>query len=257
MTSKNPLFLRMAKYFFYLAFAKAILLTTACKNPTNSLQLAKANQIAIDSSSTANTEIEDFIQPYKQRVEEQMNEILCYNTTRMHKNDTPLNTAIGNMMAHIVMEQGNPIFKSRTNNTIDIVLLNHGGIRAPMDKGVVTTRTAYEIMPFENEIVVATLNKVQLNDMIQYLVSKERAHPFLGLKIKINNTGLPTVDVADKETYYVATNDYLHKGGDNMTFFKDTPTQKLDYKIRNAMIDYFKKVDTLSFTTDDRFIKQP
>jgi 2',3'-cyclic-nucleotide 2'-phosphodiesterase (5'-nucleotidase family) len=32
---------------------------------------------------------------------------------------------------------------------MDIVLLNHGGIRSIIPKGEVTTRTAFEIMPFE------------------------------------------------------------------------------------------------------------
>jgi len=60
----------------------------------------------------------------------------------------------------------------------------------------------------------------------------------------------------ENRTYYVATSNYLADGGNNMGFFKDGLNQvDLNYLIRNAMIDYFKKVDTLTAKVDDRFIK--
>ena len=54
----------------------------------------------------------------------------------------------------------------------------------------------------------------------------------------------------------MATNDYLYNGGGNMTFFKPNEgLYNLDYKIRNLLIDYFKKVDTINPVIDDRFIQ--
>ena len=58
------------------------------------------------------------------------------------------------------------------------------------------------------------------------------------------------------KSYYVATNDYLISGGDGMDFFKASEEVIiLDYKIRNALIDYFMKTDTISPVADDRFIQ--
>ena len=58
-------------------------------------------------------------------------------------------------------------------------------------------------------------------------------------------------------TYYVVTNDYLANGGDNMSFFsKATQKFDLDYKIRNALIDYFKDVDTIPVKTDLRITEE-
>lgn len=52
--------------------------------------------------------------------------------------------------------------------------------------------------------------------------------------------------IEDNKIYNVATSDYLSNGGDNMTFFRDSILKyDLDYKLRNLLIDYFKKVDTL------------
>jgi 2',3'-cyclic-nucleotide 2'-phosphodiesterase (5'-nucleotidase family) len=58
------------------------------------------------------------------------------------------------------------------------------------------------------------------------------------------------------KTYFVATNDYLYEGGDNMDFFKTNDSlYTLDYKVRNVLIDYFLKKDTLNPVIDDRFIQ--
>lgn len=60
----------------------------------------------------------------------------------------------------------------------------------------------------------------------------------------------------ENRSYNVATSDYLLNGGDNMVFFKDAEkVTEIDYKIRNAMIDYFKKVDTIAPVVDDRFYR--
>ena len=60
----------------------------------------------------------------------------------------------------------------------------------------------------------------------------------------------------DKEkNYYVATSDYLYKGGDNMSFFSESDSvYTINYKIRDILIDFFKKSDTLNLSSDNRFI---
>ena len=66
--------------------------------------------------------------------------------------------------------------------------------------------------------------------------------------------GASNFTAVEKEVlYYVATNDYLSNGGDNMNFFKKS-VQKydLDYKLRNVLIDYFKEVDTIPVIKDVR-----
>ncbi|WP_090753638.1 5'-nucleotidase C-terminal domain-containing protein [Nonlabens sp. Hel1_33_55] len=243
-----------------LAFAKAILITTSCKTENYTAQKLSASQTQINSTINGVASIQSFIAPYKESLDEQMGTPLSYNPTDMTKTDTPLNTRIGNMMAAIARTQGAPIFKSRTGKEIDMVLLNHGGIRAGIPAGYVTTRTAYEVMPFENEMVVAELAPEQMKELTDYLVEKQRAHPFDALKITTADAdvelSLEGQPITFDRNYYILTNDYLMTGGDNMEFFKKAVSSTvLDYKIRNAMIDYFTKTDTLGFQADDRFTK--
>ncbi len=260
---KNNRLKKSMELYKCFAFAKAVLLTTillvSCTDKTYQLNKVHSATVAVDSSITEIQEIEDFIEPFKNSVDAEMNKQLSYNPVAMHKNDYKFNTPIGNMMAEIVRKKGNPIFESRTGNQIDAVLLNHGGIRASLNQGAVTMRTAYEIMPFENSIVVAQLNGSQMDSLVNYLVKRKTAHPISGLTIHLNKNGslekvlINGEKINKNQVYHVATNDYLYNGGDNMSFFKDTPVTTLDYKIRNAMIDYFKETDTLKFERDDRF----
>ena len=178
------------------------------------------------------------------------------------KSDGNLNTAIGNFMADAVFEMSNPVFKSRTGKDIDMVLLNKGGIRSILSKGNVTSRTAYQLMPFDNSVVVAELKGTYINELINYLQKAKSAHPISKLNIKLDSNyklidatiNNDPIDV--NRTYYVATNDYLYNGGGKMTFFEQSDSlYTLDYKIRNLLIDYFKKVDTINPVIDDRCIQ--
>ncbi len=253
--------------FRYYAFAKALLLLSllhSCKQqPDYVITTVAGKQLAIDSELSSADSIAQFIEPYRKGMEKGMDEQLSYSPVAMAKNDYPLNTPIGNMMAAIVRRQVSPVYKSRTGNAIDAVLLNHGGVRAALAAGPVTMRDAYEIMPFENKIVVAEMNATQVKQMVDYLVAGQKAHPFDGMEIHLDASGklrewlIGGAVLDNTRIYHVATSDYLYNGGDNMTFFANTASTDTDYKLRNAMIDYFKEVDTLNFTRDNRFIKDP
>ena len=165
-------------------------------------------------------------------------------------------------MADIVLLEANPVFKSRTGKNIDFALLNHGGIRSIISKGSVSARTAYEVMPFENSIVVVELSGKSVLEMVHFLIGSKRPHPFAGMQIVLNSKDkLASLKIQGEifdlnKNYFVATSNYLVTGGDNMQFFtKKISVTETDYLIRNAMIDYFKKVDTLKAIVDDRFYK--
>ena len=248
------------KHFFLMLF---VLHICSCKEEKMALTKIKGEQISISDSLQLDPEIEAFIKPYRDRVNQDLDSVLAYAVATYSKHDGDFNTAIGNLFADVVMEQSNPIFNKRTGHDIDMVLVNHGGIRAIISKGNVTTRTAYEIMPFENSIVVVEMKGKTITDsLVRYLSLAKRAHPIAGLHLALDkdfNIAKATINdqpIEPEKTYYVATNDYLYSGGDRMTFFKTNDSlYVLDYRIRNALLDYFKKVDTINPVIDDRFIQ--
>ncbi|TWO30881.1 hypothetical protein E1J38_014320 [Seonamhaeicola sediminis] len=251
--------MRFTLLFFLLNF----LFFSSCKEEKLHLIKIEGKQIKITDSLSSNQHIEDFIKPFREHINKDLDSVLAYSPNTFTKDDDELNTALGNLMTNIVFSQGNPIFNKRTGKNIDAVVLNHGGIRAPISEGVITTRTAYQVMPFENKIVVAGIKGNKVNEIVDYLVKSKRAHPFLGLKILLDQeynlieASINGKNIDENKTYHIATSDYLYNSGDNMSFFKPNESMlNLDYKIRNAMIDYFKKVDTINPVRDDRFIRQ-
>src|SRR5690606_13462996 len=243
---------------FFIVF---VLISFASCKTNSHLYKIEGQKISITDSLQSVAEIEAFIKPYRDYINKDLDSVLAYSVDTYSKSDGELNTALGNFMADVVYDQSNPVFKSRTGNDIDFVVLNHGGIRSILSKGDVTTRTAFSLMPFENSIVVAKLKGSQVQDLLNYLAEAKRAHPISKLQItldkngKIAETSIKGKPIDFNAEYYVATNDYLYNGGDGMTFFKsENNVTVLDYRIRNALIDHFKKVDTISPVMDDRFI---
>lgn len=224
----------------------------------------EGQRLEINYSIKADSVIDDFIQPYRTHINISLDSILSYAPETYSKKDGDLNTAIGNLMADAVYAESNPIFNKRYSKNIDFALLNHGGIRSVISMGDVTKRTAFEVMPFENAVVVVALKGSQIQKMIAYLSRAKRAHPISKqLQITFDNSYKPISvmlkgeAISNQKTYYVATNDYLYNGGDKMDFFK--PNEGvfiLDYKIRNVLIDHFKKADTLYAKIDQRFIRK-
>ncbi|MCK7590841.1 5'-nucleotidase C-terminal domain-containing protein [Subsaxibacter sp. CAU 1640] len=244
-----------------LLFCFALFILISCKT-TNTYNKIEGKRITITDSLPTDQSVEAFIKPYREHVNKNLDSVISYAVNTYSKSDGHLNTAIGNFMADAMYEQSNPIFKKRTGKDIDFVLLNHGGIRAIISKGGITIRTAFEVMPFENAVVVTKLKGAQVKELLDYLIEAKRAHPISKLKIVLNKDGnlenatIKGQPIDYNKSYFVLTNDYLVNGGDRMDFFKKRDTlYVLDYKIRNALIDYFTKTDTINPVIDDRFIQ--
>jgi len=235
----------------------------SCKTEQFKVSEIAGKQIIIDSAIAKEVEIDSFIRPYYNRINTILDSTLAYAPKMLSKDDGKYNTSEGNLMADLLLEQSSPIFKSRTDNDVDFVLFNHGGIRSIISKGNVSARTAYEIMPFENGITVVELSGESVLELAKFVIKSGRAHPVAGIQIIIDkNETVKELKIQGKpfdkgRNYFVATSSYLVTGGDNMGFFKDGLSfTDIDYFIRNAIIDYFKKKDTIFAEVDNRIIKQ-
>ena len=240
-------------YFFILS------LVISCKNEPYFLTKIEGKQLPITEGINYKKEIEDFIKPYKESVDKEMNTIISYTTTNLVRTDGELESSLGNLMADLCFEKANPIFKSRNGKNIDFALFNYGGIRAGITQGNITTQNAFNLMPFENSLVVVELSSQKIEELVQYLIKENKANPISkhvqlaitknGYTLKINN------QLLDKnKNYFVLTSDYLQNGGDHMNFFKDPVNlYPIDYKIRSAIIDYLTETDTIQVNLDGRF----
>ena len=235
-----------------------------CANSELKLKEITVQQIPVTNGITANDSIANFIVPYRNHINEVLDAPLSYSPETLSKQSGMLNSNIGNLMADIVREQTDFLMQKKGLPKVDMSLLNFGGIRSVISAGYVSERTAYEVMPFENSIIVVELTGEPLKEMIDYLMREKVAHPFSGLVIILNSDGsLQQASINERpidfsKTYRVATSNFLFGGGDGMDFFKSglNPLET-GYLIRNAMTDYFRKTDTLRAHIDNRFFQIP
>ncbi|MCW4468940.1 5'-nucleotidase C-terminal domain-containing protein [Flavobacterium sp. MFBS3-15] len=226
----------------------------------------EGKKLPITSEYADTPEIETFIKPYRDHINKDLDSVLSYSPETLDKSK-PIDkwqTAIGNLMADVTLEAADKVLFTREKRHADICLLNHGGIRAILPKGDITTRTAFEIMPFENSLVVIALKGEQIREIADYLIKEKKPHPLAGMEILLDKDATMVKDITVEgkpleigKIYNVATSDYLSNGGDNMEFFKrGIATYDLDYKLRNVFIDYFKSTDTIYASKSLRVITE-
>lgn len=220
----------------------------------------EGKEIAITNKNIEISSINSYIEPYRERINRELNAPISYVKQTLDKSGK-WQTTIGNLLADITLKKGDSVFYSRENKKIDLCLLNNGGIRAIIPKGNITIKTAYEVMPFENTSIVVALKGEQILEMVNHIITEKKPQPISGINFTIDKNNQPkNIFIQGKpfentNTYYVITSDYLSNGGDKMDFFKKaTATYDIDYKLRNIMIDYFKTTDTISIPRDQRIL---
>jgi 5'-nucleotidase len=244
--------------FLYLLITLGLIFS--CQKENREPTKITAENIAIDNTILSSSTIDSVVAPYSKKLTSEMDKILSYTSKDLVRYDGEMQSTLGNLMADLCYEIANPIFNKKTNKNIDFAMFNYGGIRAGIPKGAVTTENAFNLMPFENELVVAELSGEKIMELVYYFVKNKKAHPLskqvqlkiMGedYKLKINGNSF------DKnKTYQILTSDYLQNGGDRMLFFANPKElTKLDVKIRDAILIHFKKSDTLKSVIDNRVI---
>lgn len=248
----------MIKVFFRrtIAFLPVIILL-ACHRPF-SVQNSQYQQYGIDQKEASDSAVVRYYLPYKQKIEAEMSRVLGVAEHELTKPATP-ETLIGNFYADAVLAQG-----LKLDPAIQFTLpTTKGGIRNPLPKGNLTVGSIFELMPFENELVVVKLTGAGVKKLIDFVVSS-KGQPVSGLRMKIKDGLAYDVTIAGKpfdinQSYNVLTSDYLANSGDESKVFSNPIERKnLNKTVRAALIDYIteetKKGKTINTRLDGRII---
>ena len=244
---------------FLLLFLFISILFSCDKEVQNVVKIS-AKTSTIDSLVTQDSTIIKEFLPYKEKMIEEVNKVLSYAPKNLVRTDGNLQSSLGNLIADLSYDKANELFKKETGKKVDFAFSNYGGIRAGIWKGDVKVLHAFNLMPFDNTIVVAELTKEKTEELFKYFITINEANPLSkqvqvvieGGKIDVKINGKP---LEDGRTYYVATSNYLQKGGDRMNFFLHPESLfETNFLVRDAISDYFKSQDTLVSTLDNRVI---
>ena len=142
------------------------------KKKTFSLVKITADIITIDSAFNEKAAYKKLIAPYKNKMIAEINSVISYAPKNINRYDGKMQSSLGNLLADLCYERANIIFKERTGKEIDFSVFNYGGIRASISKGAVTNKNPFELMPFENNLVVVELSGKKNNGTCRLLYQK-------------------------------------------------------------------------------------
>ncbi|REC39930.1 5'-nucleotidase C-terminal domain-containing protein [Chryseobacterium sp. 5_R23647] len=229
----------------FLLLGIALLSLTACK--TTSLQVAN---VQTQKNISINKELKDdegfakFIEPYTLKLNKEMNQKISYTNVDLTKEGD--NSNLGNLLADYTFDGADVWTKANLNKNVDAALINIGGIRTTIGKGDILLKNVFEVMPFENEVIIVKMKGSDLQGLFDYYAKTQVNNPVSHLYIETNNGQLTKTLINGKavnptQDYYIATSDYLALGGDNMKFFSKGESIPTGIKLRDLFIDYFKK----------------
>ena len=216
-----------------------LLILSSC---SNDYSITSSKHEVIEVKYSVDSNIIKIISPYKNKLDKEMNEVICYTKNDLIKGQPE--STLGNFICDLSLE--------KTNGEANICVFNNGGLRDIISKGDITTRDIYKVMPFENELVILELNNSEYYNLLQY-ITERGGEPFGGTEI-IEKKDTIISDLNNKDKIRVLTSDYLANGGDNMSFFINKTHEKLGIKLRDAIIEHCKNIDSLDVKFDNRYI---
>lgn len=245
----------MKNKFLLLGIALATL--TACKTASTSRLAGVEPQknISINNELKYDEELAKVIAPYKQKLDKEMNQKISHTSVELTKQGD--NSNLGNLLADYTLEGGNDWTKINLKQTVDAALINIGGIRTTIGKGDIMLKNIFEVMPFENELIIVKMKGSDLPGLFEYYAKTQVNNPVSHLYIETKNGQLTKSLINGKamdpnKDYYIATSDYLALGGDNMKFFAQGEAIPTGIKLRDLYIEYFKKNPEIVPATDVR-----
>ena len=189
---------------------------------------------------------------YRDSISSEMNQVINYSNINMNVGCPE------GLLGNFITDLSILYLKKQINineNIPDFCVFNNGGFRSSLNKGPVRISDIYEIMPFDNSLVILELNgdkMIMLLDYIKerslYNSSRKSGVPVSGIRLKISGNKINRCFINTKEfnsnnKYRILTTDYLANGGDGMHFLKDCPlildTQLL---LRDVMINYIREI---------------
>ena len=229
-----------------------LFLGTACHRQVQVVS-ATTEAIPVDASADA---IQDssyiaYLAPTKAALEAEMNIRIGYAPERMWVGEPEC--PMLNWATDALWEAAKKVYPGQ----VDIAVANMGGMRCVWDAGPVTKRSVFELMPFDNELVVLTLKGEDILALCESFV-RYGGQGVAGMRVTAVDGTLAEVTIAGQAvdpqaSYTVATSDYLSGGADHMDALTHyTECWKSDLLIRDLYLEAVQQQATIRAVVDGR-----
>lgn len=217
----------------------SILLLGSCKETFVARPTGKVHYRIVADSLKADAVADRLIQPYRSRLDSAMNVKIAEVESDLSKAQPE--GSLGNLICDALMNEVKKMGKHA-----DFCVLNNGGIRIPiLYAGPVYVRTVYELLPFENQLVLVRLSGKSCQQLFE-LVRKANGAPVSGVTLVLGNDASKVTSISGKPfdpeaDYWLLTSDYLANGGDEAEMLKQAKERiELNVKIRDVLMKAFR-----------------
>lgn len=239
----------------YYLLGSVFSLLLACKPSLNLIDIQPQKNIVVGQEIEQKQDFVEVIAPYKNQLDKSMNQKISYTEVELNRNGD--NSNLGVVLSDYLFEGANNWAKSNNVERVDASILNIGGIRNNISEGDILVRHIFEVMPFENELVIIKMKGEDIQGIFDYYEKTQKNNPVSHLYVEVKNGKLEKALINGEEPkkdkyYYIATSDYLAQGGDNMYFFAKGEMIKTGITLRDLFIEYFKKNPVVKVNQDIR-----
>lgn len=229
----------------------------ACHKQVNVTSVT-TEAIPVDASADA---IQDTVYlaqlaPIKAGMEREMNEQLGYAPEELWVRGPEC--PMLNWASDALWEAAKKVYPGK----VDIAIVNMGGMRCSWPAGPITRGNVFELMPFDNRLVVLTLSGADILDLCESF-ARYGGQGVAGMRVTIIDNRLADVRIGGKavnpkEQYKVATSDYLAGGTDHMdALARYTECWNSDLLIRDLYVDAVREQNTIRAAVDGRMTIEP
>ena len=210
-----------------------------------------------DDEFIPDEEIADTILVMQKIAEAGMDEIIGEAAINITKSGTGPQNMIGNMVCEAILDY----------TGADFSFMNLGGIRDELLAGSISYRDVFNVMPFDNQVVMFEVDGKFLKDIIETRVNGSRhGLRVAGIQVVINRKRSNFDRVtklmiggepwdADK-IYQIATTDFLLQGNAGLALLTKIPESQItryEQDLRDVIVEYIKKYSPVTTTIDKRW----
>ncbi|MGL4676262.1 MAG: bifunctional metallophosphatase/5'-nucleotidase [Brevinema sp.] len=196
-----------------------------------------------------------YIESKEELVNQNMGQVLAtISDTLSDSNIRKQSTILGNFIADTV-------FNAFSERNLDILMLNSGGIRAPLVAGNITLGTMYEIHPFDNTVIYFEATGDSIKQILSHSASSvydtggfvqiaQDVEVVVESDKSISSITIKGEPIESDKIYKVMASDWIFHGGDSYTMIKENAqnVQLLGFDVREILMKEFQKIKHIDVT---------
>ncbi len=188
----------------------------------------------IQQNDAESKSLTSIIKPYSDSVSKLMDVVIGYNETPLERKKQ------ANVLGYFMTDAYLQMARQKVNANVDAAFMNAGGVRLPdIPAGAITQEKIYELMPFDNLMVLLKVKGSLLKQYLDTLAANDGVIES-GITMQIVNNTTQQVMVGGKPLdlnadYTIVHSDYVAM---NSNLLKNINRSTNGYLLRDALLDY-------------------